>query len=283
MASSSSPGAGPAVSRGPAVGPAELRQAGEWLTRHGLPDASPTPLLAMRLAVRRRARLADHVTLAALIMGAALAQSYDLLATSAIGGFQPHRSAPLQILALSMAGLLLVRSLLDWWVRRVDRRAGAALSRRAAHPVQPGWRTVLGRPFAALALAGFVGALVLAGSALTVQDATVRYAASVLLVGLAGVGAGVALHLRDLLRRPVVAEDEVSLTADVIMRVEDAREVAVPSVLWALPVVLVFGSAPGWWKVASLLFMLGGLAACVAIHARTPSSATVARRAMGVR
>ncbi|GAA2284411.1 hypothetical protein GCM10010149_32330 [Nonomuraea roseoviolacea subsp. roseoviolacea] len=273
MASASSPGASPA----------ELRRAGSWLTSHGLPDAAPTPLLAMRLAVRRRARLADQVAVAALIMGAALAQAYGRLTTGASGGFPAHRSASLLILAAAMAGLLLVRSLLDWWVRRVDRRAGAALSRRAAHPVQPGWRAVLGRPFAAFALATFAGALVLAVSALTVQDETVRHAALVLLIGLAGVGAGVVLHLRDLLARPVVAEDEVSLTADVIMRVEDAREIAAPTVLWALPVVLLFGAAPGWWNVASLLFMFVGLAACVAIRARTPSSTTVARRVMGVR
>ncbi|WP_328808836.1 hypothetical protein [Nonomuraea montanisoli] len=265
------------------MSPADLRLTGSWLARHGLPDASPTPLLATRLAVRRRARLADQVAIAVLIMVAALAQAGDRLATSAFGGFQPHRSAPLLILAAVMAGLLLVRSLLDWWVRRVDRRAGAALSRRAAHPVQPGWRAVLGRPFATLALATFAGALVLAVSALTIQDDAVRHAASVLLIGLAGVGAGVVVHLRELLARPVVAEDEVSLTADVIMRIEDAREVAVPAVLWALPVVLLFGSAPGWWNVASLLFMFAGLAACAAIHARTPSSAAVARRVMGVR
>ncbi|WP_312888404.1 hypothetical protein [Nonomuraea rhodomycinica] len=261
---------------------AELRRAGAWLARHGLPDASPTPLLAARLAVRRRARLADQIAVAVLIMGAALAQAYWLSAP-AFGRSQPQPSAPLLVLAAAMAGLLLLRSMLDWWVRRVDRRAGVALSRRAAHPVQPGWRTVLGRPFAAFALATFAGALVLAVSALTVQDAVVRHAAWVLLIGLAGVGAGVVVHLRDLLARPVVAEDEVSLTADVIMRIEDAREVAVPTVLWVLPVVLLFGFAPAWWNVASLLFMFVGLAACVAIQARTPSSATVARRVMGIR
>ena len=47
---------------------------------------------------------------------------------------------PLLVLAALVVGLLLAQSLLDWWVRRVDRRAGATLPRRAAHPIQLGWR-----------------------------------------------------------------------------------------------------------------------------------------------
>ena len=219
---------------GPSVRPADLRQAGAWLVRHGLDDARPTPLLAVRLAVRRRARQADRIMLAALILAAALARP-DRLATSAYGGYEPHSRTPLLVLTALVVGLLLVRSLLDQWVRRVDRHAGAALSRRAAHPLQPGWRAMLGRPYAAFTVATFAGAMVLAASALAVPDSTVRYAAFILLVGLLGVAVGVALQLRDLLTRPVVAEDEVSLTADVIMRIEDARELTAPTVPWALP------------------------------------------------
>lgn len=268
---------------GPSVDPADLQRAGAWLVRHGLDTARPTPLLATRLAARRRARLADHIMLAALIIAAALAQAYDRLAVSAHGGFWPHSPVPLLALTALTAGLLLVRALLDRWVRRVDRRVGATLSRRAAHPVQPGWRAVLGRPHAAFAVATFTGAIVLAVSALVVQDPTVRNAAVILLVGLLGLAAGVALQLRDLLARPVVAEDEVSLTADVIMRVEDARELTAPGVPWALPVVLLFGTAPVWWNAASLVLMALGVVTLSLIHAKTPPIVTVARRAMSGR
>jgi hypothetical protein len=91
------------------------------------------------------------------------------------------------------------------------------------------------------------------------------------------------LRLRHVLARPVVAEDEASLTADVIMRVEDARELTSPAVLWSLPVVLLFGSAPGWWNAASLAVVILGLVALVAIHARAPRCATTARAAMSAR
>jgi hypothetical protein len=265
------------------VRPRDLRCAGAWLARHGLADARPTPLLTVRLAARRRARLGDGVVLALLIMAAALALTNDRIATSASGGSRPHHSTPLLVLIAAVVALLAVRSLLEWWVRRVDRRAGAALSRRAALPIQPGWRALLGWPYAAFAVATFAGATLLAVSALTAGDSATRYAALVLLVGMVGVAIGTGLRFRDLLQRPVVAEDEVSLTADVIMRVEDAREAATPTMLWGLPVVLLFGVAPGWWDAAALTFVALGLAALVLIHARTEPSATVARHAMGAR
>ncbi|GLX05084.1 hypothetical protein [Microbispora sp. NBRC 16548] len=267
----------PLPDTGPPARAADLRLAGEWLARHGLSGARPTPLLASRLAVRGRARLAAHLILAVLIIASALA------ATSAFGGFQSHRPLPLLALTALAAGLLLAQSLLDWWVRRVDQRAGATLSRRAAHPIQPSWRAVLGLPYAVFAVATFAGAMALAGSALAVPDPTVRQLAVVLLIGLLGVTAITAVQLRHLLRRPVVAEDEESLTADVIMRVEDARDLTTPSVQWSLPMVLLFGTAPGWWSAAAVAYLILGLVACVALHAKTPSSATVARRAMSVR
>jgi hypothetical protein len=275
MANSSVPGAGPR--------PADVRYAGTWLLQHGLGDAPPTPLLAARLAVRRRARLLGSVLLAALILGAALAQGFDRLATSAFGGFQPRRPTPVLLLTVLIVALLLARALLDAWIRRVDRQAGAALARRAAHPVQPGWRAVLGRPHAAFAAGTFAGALALGASALAVGEGTARHAAVVLLVAVAGVGVSAALQLRELLARPVVAEDEISLTADVVMRVEDARESIAPAVVWSLPVVLLFGSAPGWWNAASLGFVVLGLAANIAVQARTPCAADMARDVVGAR
>ncbi|MEV4377308.1 hypothetical protein [Streptosporangium sp. NPDC049644] len=262
---------------GPPARATDLRLASAWLARHGLADARPTPLLAGRLAVRSRARLATYVILATLIIVSALA------ATSAFGDLQPYRPLPLLALAASVAGLLLAQSLLDRWVRRVDQRAGATLSRRAAHPIQPGWRTVLGRPYAVFAVVTFAGAMVLAGSALAVPDPTVRQLAVVVLIGLLGATGITALQLRHLLRHPVVAEDEESLTADVIMRVEDARELTTPNVQWSLPMVLLFGAAPGWWGAAAVAYVILSMVALVALRFRTPPSATVARQVMSVR
>lgn len=262
---------------------ADVRCAGAWLLRHGLGDGPPTPLLTARLAVRRRVRLLGSVLQAVLIIGATLVQTSDRLFTSAFGGFGPHGPTKVLVLSALIVGLLLVRTLLDTWIRRVDRQAGAVLARRAAHPVQPGWRALLGRPYAVFTVGTFAGAFALGASALAVGEGTERHAAVVLLVAVAGVGVGAALQLRELLARPVVAEDEVSLTADVIMRVEDARESTTPSVVWSLPVVLLFGSAPGWWNAASLGFVVLGMAALIAVQARTPCAAAMARHVLGVR
>ncbi|GAA2904509.1 hypothetical protein GCM10010517_70610 [Streptosporangium fragile] len=267
----------PLPDAGPPARATDLRLAGAWLARHGLAGARPTPLLASRLAVRERARLATHVILAVLILASALA------ATSAFGGSPPQRPLPLLALTALVAGLLLAQSLLDRWVRRVDQRAGATLSRRAAHLIQPGWRAVLGRSYAVFAVATFAGAMALVASALAVPDPTVRQLAVVLLIGLLGATAITAMQLRHLLRCPVVAEDEESLTADVIMRVEDARELTTPNVQWTLPMVLLFGTAPGWWGAAAVTYLILTMITLVALRFRTPSSATVARRAMSVR
>jgi hypothetical protein len=123
----------------------------------------------------------------------------------------------------------------------------------------------------------------LAVSTVSVPDPTVRYAASVLLIGLCGVGLGIVVQLRHLLARPVVAEDQASLTADVAMRVEDARELIAPTALWSLPVVLLFGTELGWWNAASLVLVILGAIAFKLINARTPSSAAIARAVTGVR
>ncbi|GAA4536504.1 hypothetical protein [Nonomuraea ferruginea] len=259
---------------GPAVRPEDLKMAEIWLTGHGLPDVRPTPLLAVRLAVRRRARLANAILPAGLFIGAALAY------VSGESGL--HAMVPVLILIVLVVGMLLAQALLDRWVRRVDRRAGEALPRRTAHLAQPGWQALLGRPRAVFIVATFAGATALVVSALTVQDADARYAALVVLVGVAGAGAGIVLQLRDLLARPIVAEDEASLTADVIMRIEDAREAGMPTVPWSLPVVLIFGAAPLWWKVASIALVIIGMIALVVITMRTPSSVTTARRVMSL-
>ena len=262
----------------PSVRPADLERASAWLAGHGLADVGPTPLLATRLAVRRRTRLAAAQLLAAFIIAVAL-----IYTGATLDGLVSYRRWSLLVLTAVVVALVLAQSLLDRGVRRVDRRAAATLPRRAAHPIRLGWRTVLGWPRAAFAATTFAGAMVLAIGALTVQDSTTRYAAVVLLIGLCGVAVGMVVQLRHILTHPVVADDEVSLTADVIMRVEDAREVAAPTVVWCLPVVSVFASAPGWWNAAWLIFIVVGAITLGLINAWTAPSGMVARHTMSAR
>lgn len=238
-----------------------MDQAKAWLQRYGLDEAGATPVLAARLAVRRGARLGNSLLLAGLFIAAGLVQAYHLT-------FEPGTPKLVALLAAVAAGLIVTQIMLDRWVRDVDRRMGATLSRRAAHPVQPDWRVVLGRPHALLLAVTFAGAAGL--SVLALSGSTVRYPAFVLLTAVCGVSAVVAVRLRHLLTRPVVADDATSLTADVIMRVEDARDTSVPSVLVTLPVVLLFGTAPGWWGAAAMTFLLIGSVGTVVVQMKAP-------------
>lgn len=262
---------------GPPVRPADLERAGAWLSGYGLAGVRPTPLLATRLAVRRRTRLAAAVLLAAFLIAVALTYTVGLADGSG------DRRRLLLVLTALVAGLVGAQSVLDWWARRVDRRAGATLPRRAAYPVRLGWRTVLGVPRATFAAVTFAGATVLAIGTLTMHDPTARYAAVILLIGLCGLAVGVVVQLRHVLTHPVVADDEASLTADVIMRVEDARVGAVPTSVWSvwsLPVVSVFSTGLGWWNAAWLAFIVLSVVAQALIEARTERIAAVARHVM---
>jgi hypothetical protein len=138
----------------------------------------------------------------------------------------------------------------------------------------------VGWPRAVFAASTFGGAVVLAVGALIAGDATGRYAAVVMLIGVCGVGVGMGVQLWHLLTHPAVADDEVSLTADAIMRVEDAREVATPTALWSLPVVSLLHTLPGWWIGAWLGFIVLGAVTVWLINARTASSTAVVRHVM---
>jgi hypothetical protein len=152
-----------------------------------------------------------------------------------------------------------------------------------AHPVELGWPAVLGRPYAVFAVATFTAALLLAVSVLPVPDAGLRSGAIVVLIGLAGVGAGIVLQLRRVLASPAVAENEASLTADVIMRVEDARALVTPSLVWSLPAIFLSGRSLGWWNAASVALVVAGVLALWLVNSRTAGVATAARRSLAAR
>ncbi|MFC7529283.1 hypothetical protein [Actinoplanes sp. GCM10030250] len=238
-----------------------------WLAARGLADVTPAPMLAARLTARRRARLAAAVLPAVFLIATALVYVSALPIRPADDGFGTQQRWALVVLTVLVAGLVLGLSLLARWVRRVDQRAGAELPRRAAHSVRPGWRTVLGVPRAALLVITYAGAAVLAIAALIMRDGAARYAAVILLIGLCGVAVGTAVQLRHVLTHPVVAGDEGSLRADFLMRVEDAREVAVPTVVWSLPVVSVFDTGLDPWNTGWLVFIILSVIALALITA----------------
>ena len=247
-----------------------------WLDQHGLTDAEPTPLLAARLAARRQANLFGSVLLAAFLIGASLTHVSRL-------GDGTSAQLRLVVLAALVVALLAGQWLLGWWTRRVDRQAGARLSRRVAHPVGFGWPAVLGRPYAVFTAATFAGALLLAMSVLPISDPDLRAGAAVVLIGLAGAGAGIVLQLRQVLTSPAVAEDETSLTADVIMRVEDARALVAPSLVWSLPAIFLYGDSLGWWNAVAIGLVPAGVIALALIHSRTSGVAATARQALAIR
>ncbi|MBB3100343.1 hypothetical protein FHR83_008065 [Actinoplanes campanulatus] len=265
------------------VRPTELAIARLWLDGRGLADVTPIPMLAARLTVRRRARLGAAILPAVFLCATALVYVSALPIRPADDGLGTQQRWALVVLTVLTAGLVLGLSLLDRWVRRVDQQAGAGLPRRAAHSVRPGWRTVLGVPRATLLAVTYAGAAVLAIAALTVRDGAARYAAVILLIGLCGVAAGTAVQLRHVLTHPVVADDEGSLKADFLMRVEDAREVAVPTVVWSLPVVSVFDTGLDPWNSGWLVFIILSVIALVLITVGDGRRALAAQRAPSAR
>ncbi|MFD8531256.1 hypothetical protein ACFV0L_27925 [Streptosporangium canum] len=114
----------PLPDTGPPTRTTDLRMAGEWPARHDLADTHPTPPLASRLAVRRRARLATYVILAALIIVSALAATSAYAAVIASVGLDAGE-------ALRIAG------------GSGGRCGGAGLAMTATRPRGPGFPGVL--------------------------------------------------------------------------------------------------------------------------------------------
>ncbi|MEU3791411.1 hypothetical protein AB0F07_16635 [Streptomyces fructofermentans] len=262
--------------------PADLERARLWLTGHGLPDVPPTALLAKRLAVRQNTRLASQILLAVFIVALALVYTVGGPLEDASGANGPYPYRPLLLLALLVAAFVSAQALLDRRVRHVDRQAAAGLRRRAAHPVHLGWRAVLGPARAALAATTFGCAIALTAGALAASAPGVRYAAGVLLVGLCAAAAVTAVQLRHVLTSPAVADDEPALTADALLRIEDAREVTAPTMVWCMPWYIPSASMAGtalvWWNVAWFALIAGGAVTLVLITLRTARGAALARR-----
>jgi hypothetical protein len=73
---------------------------------------------------------------------------------------------------------------------------------------------------------------------------------------------------------------EIAITADVIMRVEDARALVTPSLVWTLPAIFLYGDSLGWWNAVSLALVVIGALALALVQVRATGVDTTARRAM---
>lgn len=118
---------------------------------------------------------------------------------------------------------------------------------------------------------------------LPIPDSGLRNGAIFVLIGLACAGVGTVLQLRQVLASPAVADDEASLTADVIMRVEDARALVTPSLVWTMPAIFLYGESLGWWNAVALALVVTGALALSLIQLRATRVGTAARRALATR
>jgi hypothetical protein len=236
----------------------EDARARRWLARHGAADREVTPLLAARLAARRRGEILTMVVLVAGIVAYLAWGVWE----SVVDYFTP--SVP-EVTDLSrLAALFIVYALgaiaAQFVQARGERRIGAALSRRVAQPTAAGPVAVAGSWFAAAAAVVYGGGL-LAGAvvALGGRDASdgdrligVVFIGAVLAFAALGLGA-----LAGVVRRPVVAEDAQSLVDDHLLRREEAMQAIAP-----YPAILAVVAGVNAYSDLALFVLVGyGLAA----------------------
>jgi len=228
-----------------AVDERAMRRAARWLSQHGLRELTPTPLLAARLRARRR--------LQAGVLGAAvLLFVLSTVLHIALGlyeePFERGNVARLVVYhCVVLVGLLLIGGLMIA-SRRADRRLGAAVTRRVAHPVALGWRDVVGGRAIVVAAIVYASSIALGvAAAVLARTAQDRLILAGLLVGLPVLVAATAAGVAYTVRRPAIADDPGSLAADDALRGEDARNLMASP----LPLILVSYTAmslePGVW------------------------------------
>jgi hypothetical protein len=227
-----------------------------WLAPREPIFVEPTPLLVARLQARKRTRrwAMTGVFAAAVVLAVAAWK------------WLPETDSPTVYMTKICAVYVATLGVM-WWILRGPRRAERRIARtvriRVARPAAIGLREVAGTWHLVAAGASFVAAVLIGVVALASADSTqhrlaaVIYLAAVTACALVSVAAVVAV-----VRRPVLAEDNRSLAADDLLRVEDARQA-----LGRYPLIVLVGQlaaveAPGnWW-------IIGGYAVAVVILGR---------------
>jgi hypothetical protein len=246
----------------------DLHRAGKWLKAHGALDVAPTPLLAARLRARRRR---EPVLLA---VGGALAVLNGFLDSRLSVG---HGSV---FRALDLLAIALLTVPAQWLslrvLRRADRRIGATVARRVTHPAALGWRELLGPRRLAVAAIMYGSALALGvvdlGYAPTRSD---RVVMAVLVVAIVALAAITVAWINEVVRRPALADDEISLAADDVLRTEDGHVVTVtaqPAVLALIVTLTMTRPLPTpVYAACYALVVLGVLAWFLGQHIAPPN------------
>jgi hypothetical protein len=192
-----------------------------WLARHGLVHREATPLLRARLHARHRGE--------ALATGLTVVATLGYLAWNLVLGFPDDDSRELYSLLAFFAALALAAVAALWVQGRVDRRVGAGLARRVAHPSAVRLGAVVGGWFVTAAAVTYgggalVGAVVAAGA----DNRDDRAGGIVLLCAVLAFALIGLVGLVEVVRRPAVADDAHSLVDDTLLRREDALRTIQP-------------------------------------------------------
>ncbi len=227
-----------------------------WLSPREPVFVEPTPLLVARIQARRRFRRR--------IMAGVVAAAVALMI--ATWTWSPETDSPAMYMAKISAAYVASLGTM-WWILRGPRRAEHRIARtvrtRVARPATVGVREVVGSWHLAAAGAGYVAATLIGVVALASVDSTQhRLAAVVCLAAVAACAVISAATVLAVVRRPALAEDDRSLAADDLLRVEDARQALGRYPLIAVVAQLAAVIAPGnWW-------IIGGYAVAVVILGR---------------
>lgn len=207
---------------------AERKHVRRWLVRHRAAGLSPTPLLEARLASRYRASRIAQVTAGIVLIGLVGWASRNLGTRDWAAASRGEQAGPdpvASLLVLLVAGAVLYLGMLAALrhQRRADRRIGDALRHRVARPAVVGVRRLVGAWFLGCALVTYGGGLAVgAGAALLASDPADRAVAVAFLAAVLLFATISGTVLAEVSRRPAIAEDEPSLTADEVLRREDA-------------------------------------------------------------
>lgn len=246
---------------------AEERAAAKWLDRRGVRVAEPTTLLTARLSVRGGKAAPEAFTVVFLVY---------VVIFIGIAGYQflrllPGVDQPGDLPGGGYWSLITASVTLRSWLhfRAGDRRAAVQLGDRRLDRPRPAWRDVVTGWYRTTLLITFGG-----GAALGIVLAARGSVWALIWLDLLAFGAVVdAVILTDVVRRPVLAEDEGSLAIDVVTRLEDVH-LAVPSA-FAVPIVadLVFEDPPArpWLTAYVVLAVATHVIAWFAQRRRVPA------------
>jgi hypothetical protein len=244
-----------------------------WLARHGLVHGEATPLLRARLSARHRGET--------VATGVIVVATLGYLGWNLVLGFPDGDSRELYSLLAFYAALALGAVAGLFVQGRVDRRIGAGLPRRAAHPAAVRLGAVVGGWFVTTTAVTYgggavVGALVAAGAD-NPEDRT----AGLILLGAVFAFALIGLvGLVEVVRRPAVADDARSLVDDSLLRREDALRTVQP--LLAIAALVAGVNSAGSLALFVLLgYALVAFVAWAVAYAVTTHAGTAAPPAAG--